>query len=412
MDIKILHVVAGDLSGGAARGAYWLHKGLLEYGIESRMIVQNYNGNDPTIEGIAKTDIGKGLKLLRSQIDIIPTKFYRSREKFIFSTGITGFDIRKSDFYQWANIIHFHWINAGMININLLNKIDKPIVWTMRDMWPMTGGCHYAMECKGYEKGCGRCPQLKSQNKNDLSRYILKRKERCYPDNLNLVAVSNWLSECAKHSYLLNGFKIETVPNAVDTKEFFPIDPDVARDVLGLPKDKKIVLAGATNIHSRYKGFSKFQEAIEYLNDEYLFLFFGIANTEKLDDLGINYKSLGFLKDSISLRLAYSAADVFVAPSVQEAFGKTLIESMACGTPVVAFDATGPKDIVEHKITGYLATPFDALDLANGINWILEDDENQQYLSLCACKNVENHFTIELMAMKYLEVYNHILNIK
>jgi glycosyltransferase involved in cell wall biosynthesis len=411
MAIKVLHIVAGDLSGGAARGAYWLHKGLLKHGLDSRMVVQNYNKNDPTVEAVAKTDIGKGLKLLRSQLDILPTKFYRNREKFIFSTGMTGFDIRKCDAYQEADLIHLHWINAGMVNINLLNKIDKPIVWTMRDMWPMTGGCHYALECKGYEKGCGYCPQLKSQNKNDLSRYILKRKERCYPDDLNLVAVSNWLSECAKHSYLLNGFKIEVVPNAVDTEEFFPIHQDVARQVLGLPRDTKIVLAGATNIHDKYKGFGKFQKAIQHLNSEHMFLFFGKINTEKLDGLGINYKALGFLKDSISLRLAYSAADVFVAPSIQEAFGKTLIESMACGTPVVAFDATGPKDIVEHRITGYLATPFDALDLANGINWIL-DDENQQSLSLNACKNVENRFTIELVATKYLEIYKHTLNIK
>ncbi|UGV40303.1 glycosyltransferase family 4 protein [Methanococcoides orientis] len=409
MSIKVLHIVAGDLSGGAARGAYWLHKGLLRYGIESRMVVQNYNGTDSTVEAVTQTDIGKGLKLLRSQIDIIPTKIYRNREKFIFSTGITGFDIRKSDFYQWADIIHLHWINGGMVNINLLNKIDKPIVWTMRDMWPMTGGCHYAMECKGYENECGLCPQLKSNYKHDLSRYVLKRKKRCYPDNLNLVAISTWLAECAKNSYLFNGFNIDVVPNAVDTNDFFPISPEIARDVLGLPKDKKIVLAGATNIHDMYKGFGKFRDAIQHLNKDYLFLFFGRTNNEDLDLLGINYKALGFLRDSISLRLAYSAADVFVAPSVQEAFGKTLIEAMACGTPVVAFDATGPKDIVDHKITGYLAQPFDTYDLARGISWVLEDDDNLHSLSIHARIKFENRFGIEAIAMKYSDIYSNIL---
>lgn len=409
MAVKVLHIVAGDLSGGAARGAYWLHKGLLKSGLDSRMIIQNYNGNDPTVEAVTQTDIGKGLKLLRSQIDIIPAKLYRNRENFIFSTGITGFDITKSDAYQWADIIHLHWINGGMINIKLLSKIDKPIVWTMRDMWPMTGGCHYAMECKGYENTCGFCPQLKSHNNRDLSRYILKRKERCYPENLHLVAISNWLAECAKNSYLLNGFSVNIIPNAVDTKDFFPINPMTAKEVLGLPKDKKIVLAGATNLNDKYKGFEKLQEAIQFINKDYLFLFFGEVNSDKLDNLEINYKVLGYLKDNISLRLAYSAADVFVAPSIQEAFGKTLIEAMACGTPIVAFNATGPKDIVEHKITGYLATPFDSSDLANGINWILEDDENIRILSLQARKKLENQFTIELVATQYINLYKKIL---
>lgn len=410
MTIKVLHVVAGDLSGGAARGAYWLHRGLLESGVESKMIIQNNEGNDPTIAPIVKSKFQKLLALLRIAMDRLPAEFYRNRERSIFSTGISGFDIRKYSEYQWADIIHLHWINNGMINVNLLKKIDNPIVWTMRDMWPMTGGCHYAMECKGYENRCGHCPRLKSHRKHDISRYVLKRKKRYYTENLHLVAISSWLAECAKNSYLLNGYSVDIIPNAVDTKDFFPIGKKLSREILGLPEDKKIVLAGATNINDKYKGFEKFKDSIKHLDKKYLFVFFGRANIEELDGLDIDYKILGFLGDSISLRLAYSAADVFVAPSIQEAFGKTIIEAMACDTPVVAFNATGPKDIIEHKKTGYLAKPFDSEDLARGIKWVLEDNERWDKLSQQSRQKVENEFSIKIIAEKYVELYKEILN--
>lgn len=411
MIIRILHIVAGNLSEGASRGAYWLHRGLLKADVESRMIVQHEDGNDPTVKQVHDNKFHNLSVLSRIALDRLPVVLYRNREKSIFSTGISGFDIRKLSDYQWADIIHLHWINNGMINVKLLKEIDKPIVWTMRDMWPMTGGCHYAIECKGFESRCGRCPQLKSNCEYDLSRFVLNRKKRYYKKNLHFVAISNWLKECAKDSYLLNGFDIDVIPNAIDTKEFFPIDKDIAREKLGLPHDRKIVLTGATNIHDKYKGFDQFQNSIQHLNEKYFFLFFGKASSEELNILNIEYKTLGFIENNRLLRFAYSAADVFVAPSIQEAFGKTLIEAMACGTPVVAFDATGPKDIVEHKRTGYLASPFNPEDLAKGIDWVLEDHQRRLYLSQQCTMRVKNCFDIDIVAQHYAELYRGIINI-
>jgi glycosyltransferase involved in cell wall biosynthesis len=409
MGLNILHIVAGDLSGGAARGAYWIHKGLLSIGIKSKMIVQNYHGVNPTIDAISHTTLSSGLKLIKTQVDTLPLKLYANHEKSMFSTGITGFDIRKLDAYKWADIVHLHWINNGMINIKLLNKIDKPIVWTMRDMWPMTGGCHYAMECKGYENRCGCCYKLKSHHKYDLSRYVLNRKKRFYPKDLHFVAISSWLAECAKSSYLLNGYNIDIIPNSVDTLEFFSIDKNISREILGLPINKKIVLAGAINISNESKGFTGFKKSFIHLDKNIFYVFFGNINETYIKNLGIPYKLLGYLKDNVSLRIAYSAADVFVAPSIQEAFGKTIIEAMACGTPVVAFDATGPKDIVEHKQTGYLAKPFDSEDLGRGINWILENNERLDILSSKSQKRIEKNFSTNIIAKKYVELYEKIL---
>jgi glycosyltransferase involved in cell wall biosynthesis len=406
---KVLHVIAGDLTGGAARGAYWLHRGLLSNGIESRMIVQYADDKDPTVKQISDNRFHNISVLLRIALDRLPTLIYRNRERSIFSTGISGFDIKKLNDYQWADIIHLHWINSGMVNVKMLKEIDKPIVWTMRDMWAMTGGCHYASNCKGYENRCGHCPKLKSNAEYDLSRYVLDRKKRYYTKNLHLIAISSWLKECAKNSYLLNEFEVEVIPNAVDIRDFFPADKKIAREELELPLDKRIILCGATNIHDKYKGFDKFLDAVKYLDDKYFFLFFGEANNGELDKLDREYKSLGFLGNNKALRSAYSASDVFVAPSVQEAFGKTLIEAMACGTPVVAFDATGPRDIVNHKETGYLAQPFFPEDLASGIRWVLEDDERRLDLADQSTRKVEECFKIDIIAQRYSELYQNLI---
>jgi glycosyltransferase involved in cell wall biosynthesis len=412
VSIKVLHVVAGDLSEGAARGAYWLHRGLLQAGIKSRMLVQHTDGTDPTVKQVYDNRFHDLSVLSRIALDRLPTLVYLNREKSIFSTGISGVDVRKLDDCQWADIIHLHWINNGMINVKLLKEIGKPIVWTMRDMWPMTGGCHYSNECKGYENRCGHCPKLNSNSGYDLSRYVLNRKKQYYTRNMTFVAISRWLKECAKNSYLLSEYDIKVIPNAVDTKDFFPIKKNTARKKLGLPHDKKIILLGATSIHDKYKGFDKFQSSINYLGGNYLFVFFGNINNEVLDLLDIEYKSLGFLRDNRTLRFAYSAADVFVAPSIQEAFGKTLVEAMACGTPVVAFDATGPRDIVEHKVTGYLAQPFVAEDLARGIEWVLEDNDQRLNLIEQSIKKVEECFKIEIVAQHYTGLYTDILKEK
>lgn len=179
--MQVLHITGGDLSGGAARGAYWLHQGLLDIGAESKRIIQKGSGNELFVEPVAKTVPGTIMRLFRIFLDLLPVILYRKRQNVLFSTGISGFDIRRTDTYRSADIIHLHWINNGMINIKLLKTIEKPIVWTMRDMGPFTGGCYYTIGCEGYQTGCGSCHQLKGKNNLDRSWYVLKRKKRYYP---------------------------------------------------------------------------------------------------------------------------------------------------------------------------------------------------------------------------------------
>ena len=411
--MKILHIVAGELTGGAAKGAYYLHKGLIELGVDSKILTNSrITFGDENIFSIntKKKDCLKNI--VRNQLDIFLVRFYAKREKRIFSTGLFGFDFTKTKEYKEADVVNLHWINNGFVNIKHLKKVTKPIVWTIRDMWPMTGGCHYALDCNNYKNGCGFCKQLNSQKEKDLSRLMINRKKRYLPNDIKIVGISNWLSKEAKKSLLFKDFNIRTISNNIDTGNFFPIEKEKAKQLLNLRTDKQIILAGANNLNSFYKGFNKFIESLKWLNvDEYLVCFFGNLDKDAIkiiNKIGVEYKHFGYLEKVISLRLLYSASDVFIAPSIQEAFGKTITESMACGTPVVCFDATGPKDIVTHKIDGYKASPFKSEDLARGIDWILN---NENYMEICqnARKKVEENFDIKIIAKKYKQLYEEII---
>jgi glycosyltransferase involved in cell wall biosynthesis len=407
--MNVLHIVAGDLTGGAARGAYWLHKGLIELGVNSKIFTNSKTtlGYENIMTLTSKKD--KAINILSRQFDKLLLFFYPNRKRIIFSSGLFGLDFTKKKEYKEADIIHLHWINGGLVNIKHLSKIDKPIVWTMRDMWPMTGGCHYPMDCQKYKTGCGSCKQLESYE-YDLSKFILNRKIKYLPKNIKLIGISHWLSDKARESKLFKKVNIQTISNNINTKEFFPVDKKLAREILGIKTEKNIILVGSTNLKDFYKGFGKFQNAVKSLGKEKYFLcFFGNINKRSAEELGFDYKSFGYLNDNISLRLVYSCADVFVAPSLMDAFGKTIAEAMACGTPTVCFDATGPKDIVDHKINGYKAKPFESDDLADGIKWIL-NSSNYFNISQNAINKVKTEFDNVVIAQKYIKLYKELLS--
>ncbi len=404
--MNILHIVSGELFGGAARGAYWLHQGLLQLGADSKVLINSVNNsNDPSVETTITNNLNKINGFLHFQIDQFPLKLYTKRENHFFSTAIYGYNLTGHPLYKWADIIHLHWINRGFISIKQLSKIQKPIVWTLRDMWPLTGGCHYSLECENYKYGCGNCIQLGSNKNHDLSKFIINRKIKFFPKNMTIVGISNWISNTARESKVFKDYNIQTIFNNVNCNDFFPIEKETAKRVLGLNTTKKIILTGAHDISAHYKGFSKYLEALKYIDSENNFLlFFGNIDKTVKEIHRFKYKSFGFLNDIISLRLVYSAADVFVAPSLFDAFGKTITESMACGTPVVSFNSTGPKDIIDHKVNGYKATPFDPEDIYNGINWILQ---NPDYNSLAenARIKVTQSFDSVVIAEQYLKLY-------
>ena len=406
--MKILHLIAGDLKGGAAKGAVTLHLALKRHSVQSTILTNSKLEleKDDTIS-ILNSFTSRALNYIRARIDRFLTLPYTNKSNNIFSTGIFGYNFTTSKFYKEADIIHLHWINS-LVNIKDLSKIKKPIIWTFRDMWPMTGGCHINYSCQNYLAGCGQCKQLKSKG-YDLSKYVIKRKKKYLPKNLKIVGISNWISNNARASYLFKNYDIRTINNCIDTNIFFPLNKKESQKKLNINTKKKIILTGAQNLDDPYKGFDKFVELLGELEvSKYFICFFGYVNESILANLNFEYKNLGIISKDTILNLAYNSADVFVSTSILEPFGKTIVESMSCKTPVVCFDTSGPKDLIDHRINGYKAKAYEVTDLKNGIEYIIKPDE---YENICnrAIKKVKDSFDSNVISKQYIELYKEVL---
>ena len=413
--MEILHLNRADTNEGAARGVYWLHQALLAAGVESKMLVQKKYSNDFSVFG-SETIIQKALTRLSSELDEIPLYFYSKKQKSLFSPSWIPSHITNRVQTINPDIINLHWICKGFLRPETLPKFSQPIVWTIRDMWGFTGGCHYTGDCQKYKQKCGKCPQLVSNVDQDLSRKLWYRKHKAWQElNLTIVTISNWLADCARQSSLFCDRRIEVIHNGIDETKFKPIPKNVARDILNLPQNKKIILFGAINaVKDERKGFQYLVAALKKLSNSGLdttaeLLIFGSSQPKNPPNLGMKAHYLGQLRDDPTIALTYASADVTITPSLQEGFGKTALESLACGTPVVSFDSTGLKDIVDHQKNGYRAQCFSSDDLAQGILWVLEDSIRWLDLSHQARKKVVNEFTIKAIAAKYIKLYQEIL---
>jgi len=416
--MKVL-LLSSSLEGGAGGAAYRLHQGIQCSGFTSQILVVKKDVNDPTVIVTPRNKVGKlGTQLCSltgvGKLDKLPLKFYPQRDGRLFSLQWLGDSIRTKVRQLSPDVINLHWVCSEWMRIETLSKLNRPVVWTLHDMWPFTGGCHYSEKCSRYTASCGACPQLCSTSNWDLSRWVWSRKAKAWKNlNITVVAPSSWLAECARSSSLFKNLRVEMIPNGIDTKTFKPIHRLAAREILDLPKDKQIVLFGAWNNDPR-KGFNLLLQAFESFRNTGLLekmhlLVFGFHQPNNLPDLGISSQYLGRLSDDILSAVVYSAADVFVAPSLSEAFGLTITESLSCGTPVVAFDTTGQKDIVEHKRNGYLARPFEVEDLARGIAWILEDSQRRKCLAQRAREKATQEYSIDLQAQRYRALFNELV---
>jgi glycosyltransferase involved in cell wall biosynthesis len=405
-----------NIKGGASRAAYGLHTGLKQIGVDSYMIGGIQVSGDTSVIGPSSL-WGRGMGIAGPLLDNLPLKVYRKRKSTHFSPACLSNGLAKKAALLNSDIIHLHWICGGFLRIETLKKFHKPIVWTLHDMWPFTGGCHYDESCGRYRDSCGICPQLNSERQKDLSHWVWKRKKKAWKNlDLTIVTPSRWLADCAKESSLFSNHRVEVIPNGLDVVMYKPVDKDFARECFGLPKDKKLILFGAMNVFSdRRKGFQFLEPALnklmsDGLGDKAELVLFGASEPANQPHLRLNTHYVGKLHDDVSLAMLYAAVDVFVSASLQEAFGLTIAESISCGTPVVAFNTTGPKDIVEHKRNGYLAEPCDVGDLAKGIAWVLGDGKRRQILSRQARQKVEQEFELKYVAQRYLDLYEEILS--
>jgi len=411
--MKITKVSLSDIRGGAHKAGYRLHQALTFAGINSDFFVFFKDSGDYSVVG-PSSKWRQSVNFLRYGLDSYTRVFHKCKTKFSTALLPSGTPTRIAGL--GPDIIHLHWINGGILRIEEFRRFNKPIVWTMHDMWAFTGGCHYDNLCGRYQDFCGKCPVIRSNKTHDASYRTLQRKFRAWTEiNLTIVTPSRWLANCATKSSLFKDKSIEVIPYNINLELFKPWDKEFAREILGLPQDKFLILAGALNIESDpRKGFHYLIEALTKISSEKIandieIVIAGSSKPQNPPQINLPFHYLGFLRDEISMALAYSAADIFVAPSIEDNLPNTIIESMACGTPCVAFNIGGMPDMIQHKKNGYLAESIESNDLAAGILWIMKSHDRWKELSVNSREKALQDYNSIKIAQSYIDIYNKLL---
>ena len=416
--MRILHLSTSDTGGGAARAAYRLHTGLRRLGHDSQMLVARKLSSDSNVRHfIPREDLASRLKhKFRARRIYWEYEYYRNS----IPTGYEPFSDDRTPYAGELNsqlppcdLINLHWV-AGLLDYrNFFARVPRhiPIVWRLADMAPLTGGCHYDHNCGRFSARCGACPQLGSTDEHDLSREVWQRKNQAVrslrPGQLHIVGTSNWIAEQAQRSSLLNEFPITVIPNGLDTDEFAPRDPGYSRDLWNIPRDARVVLFAAESIVNRRKGLAHLIDAMAQIKDIPRLLLVSVGGG-KLDlDSSVPHMALGRINNDRTLSTIYSAADVYVIPSLQESFGQTVIESMACGTPVIGFDTGGIPDMVRPSQTGWLCPVASNEGLASAIRTALNSDR-AHYSALCR-QTAISEYSLEVQARAYSALYESLL---
>lgn len=411
--MKVLNLNYSDVKGGAARAAYRIHHALRGAGIESQMLVSRALAGDWTVQG-PKSKLGKAVALLRPQFATPLRGLLRTGNPIMHSPAVVPSNWAQMLNQSDADVVHLHWVQEEMLSIADISRITKPLVWTLHDMWAFCGAEHYTQDFRWLD-GYLRSNRPDHEHGFDLNRFTWRIKLRLWRRPIHIVTPSLWLADCVRQSALMRNWPVFVVPNCLDTERWQPMPQRLARDLLGLPADVPLVMFGALGGASDpRKGFDLLEEALRRLRShrsDLQLVVFGQMAPRQPHNLGFPLHYTGQLNDDLSLRALYSAADLFVVASRQDNLPNTGVESHACGTPVVAFDTGGLPSIVEHQRTGYLAQPFDPLDLATGIAWVLEDTQRLRSLGHSARQRASQLWNPSRVAGLYKEVYQQALNI-
>ncbi len=407
--MKVFNISYSDNSGGAARAAFRINQAMNQNGVDSTMYVNQKLTDDLFVK---QNHYGFSRKLLplRASIGSLVSRLLKTKNPIIRSPAILPSKwpkyINKSD----ADIIHLNWINAEMLSIADIGKINKPLVWTIVDMWAFCGAEHLSSD-ERWKDGYSSTNRPSEESGLDLNRWTWSRKVKNWSSPIQMVVPSRWMAECVNQSKLMNNWPVTIIPNPIDTNIWKPIDKKLAKSLIGIPLDKPLILFGAHDgTASFHKGYDLLKESLSKLStsvDDISLAIFGQSSPKESKN---KTHYLGHLHDDLSLKIIYSAADVMVVPSRKESFGYAAAEAHACGTPVVAFSIGGLKDVVDHRSTGYLAEPFNTSDLAYGIEWILAEQRKGSHLSLNSRKKAVDFFSYEVVARKYEKVYKSLIS--
>ena len=420
--MRVLIVNTSEKTGGAAVAANRLMEALNNNGVKAKMLVGDKLTERITVAQLPHPWLQR-LRFLWERLVIFCHLMFSRKHLFEIDIANCGADITRLREFKEADVIHLNWINQGMLSLGSIRRIlrsGKPVVWTMHDLWPATGICHYARTCPMFRTGCHNCQLLPAGGgASDLSRRVWTRKKRLYhASNIHFVTCSRWLEAQARQSALMVGQRVTAIPNTIDTRVFCPASREQARLALSLPVTGRVVLFVSQKVTDERKGVAYFIEAVNRLAQRRPDLAGGITvavlggNADQVcHSLDVPSVPLGYVADERTIVNVYNAADVYVLPSLEDNLPNTIMEAMACGVPCVGFRVGGIPEMIEHKRTGYIANFKDSASLADGIEWTLAEASPDELRTNCLRK-VAHDYSQQSVAMRYIEVYNEVIALK
>jgi glycosyltransferase involved in cell wall biosynthesis len=418
--MKILHINTKDNGDGAARAAFGLHSGLRALHQDSRMLVAERRTHDPNVmEAVRSRGLSSRLPRIarRLALQLSVSRYASSRP-----AGAGWFTDDRSEYgsslvpqLPECDVVNLHLIGGLVDYRDFFRAVParKPVVWTLHDTNPFTGGCHYHGACRRFNQHCGQCPELGSSGSRDLSRAIWQRKKQSYsfiPEGrLHLVSPSRWLAGAAQQSALLGRFPVSVIPHGLDTSIFSPRDKGMAKELLGIKRDSSVVLFAATDVGTPRKGFKLLAEALALWPAGKPVHLLSVGQGSDFPGLQLPRTSLGFIGDDRILSWVYSAADLYVTPTLDEAWGNTVMESVSCGTPVVGFDTGGVPDMVRDGVSGFLAPKGDVAALREAMLRVLDNPALKVQLAENCRRIAVEEYDVQVQARRYLALYESLL---
>jgi len=422
--MKILHISTFDTLGGAAKAAYRLHRGLLEIGEDSEVLVKRKTSTDDSIFCIGQTKSCEefedgdfsGRVIQEHYINLHRTEISDT----IFSFAYPGYDVSVLPVVKTADIINLHWIARYQSpkTLHKLFRLGKPVIWTLHDQWAFTGGCHYTAGCEKYLQNCSGCLQL-DDDPFDLPEAVLEDKVKLFRGgNLTVVTPSRWLAVCARKSRLFKNRRVEVIPYSLDTNIFSPLPKESTKKSKGIAVHCVTLLFGAERGDEKRKGFRELMASIQYCLENSQFqslvkrgaiqmVCFGHPNDE-LGAMGIPTLSLGYIDSDEEIRQAYAAADIFILPSLEDNFPNTVLEAMSCGVPVVAFDAGGMPDVIKNGVTGQLVPACDHQAMGEAILSLIFNPEKRKEMGKNCREIMIEKYSITVQAQHYATLYREL----
>lgn len=409
MRVLLIHRSDYAQGGGGAIAMYRLHTGLRQAGIDSTILCSVKTTSSPNVLNFPRPTrwrvLEAGLRRIAQRVGLNDVH------------AVSAFAFKSQPVFQSADLLNFHGLHGNYFSYLALPSLtrEKPAVFTLHDMWALTGHCAVNYDCERWKIGCGRCPYPDAHPavKRDRTRLECKLKKWVYSrSNLTIVTLSRRQTEFAKQS-LLSQLPICHIPNGVDTHVFEPLDPELCRRMLGIQPNKKVLMAAALNLSQFWKGGDLLIKALQglprSLQTELVLILIGNKGSAIAESTDIQTIDLGYVSNDRLKAICYSAAHLFIHPTRAESLGLVLQESMACGTPAVSFDVGGVPDLVRPGLTGYLAQPENAAQLRDGIIQLLEDEPRRRAMGQECRRVVLQEYSLDLQVKRYIALYRQLL---